>query len=109
MKHYLHEVDEVFEAVNSSAEGLSSAEAEKRLQENGKNKLAEAKKVSMFSRFIDQLKDPMIIILLVAAVISAVKVSAFQFTSAPKSSLTALAGIKVLLSITVGATSITAP
>ena len=72
MKHYLHEVDEVFEAVNSSAEGLSSAEAEKRLAENGKNKLAEAKKVSMFSRFIDQLKDPMIIILLVAAVISAV-------------------------------------
>ena len=72
MKHYLHSVDEVFEAVNSSVEGLSSAEAEKRLQANGKNKLAEAKKVSMFSRFIDQLKDPMIIILLVAAVISAV-------------------------------------
>ncbi len=72
MKHYLHSVDEVFEAVNSTPEGLSSAEAEKRLAENGKNKLAEAKKVSMFSRFIDQLKDPMIIILLVAAVISAV-------------------------------------
>ena len=72
MKHYLHSVDEVFEAVNSSTEGLSSAEAEKRLAQNGKNKLAEAKKVSMFSRFIDQLKDPMIIILLVAAVISAV-------------------------------------
>ena len=72
MKHYLHSVDEVFEAVNSTPEGLSSAEAEKRLAQNGKNKLAEAKKVSMFSRFIDQLKDPMIIILLVAAVISAV-------------------------------------
>ncbi|MBQ3523952.1 MAG: calcium-translocating P-type ATPase, PMCA-type [Clostridia bacterium] len=72
MKHYLHSVDEVFEAVNSKPEGLSSAEAEKRLAQNGKNKLAEAKKVSMFSRFIDQLKDPMIIILLVAAVISAV-------------------------------------
>ena len=72
MKHYLHSVDEVFEAVNSTAEGLTSAEAEKRLQENGKNKLAEAKKVSMLSRFVDQLKDPMIIILLVAAVISAV-------------------------------------
>ena len=71
MKHYLHSVDEVFEAVNSTMEGLSSAEAEKRLAENGKNKLAEAKKVSMFSRFVDQLKDPMIIILLVAAVISA--------------------------------------
>ena len=71
MKHYLHSVDEVFEAVNSTMEGLSSAEAEKRLAENGKNKLAEAKKDSMFSRFVDQLKDPMIIILLVAAVISA--------------------------------------
>ena len=72
MKHYLHEVNDVFAEVKSSEAGLTSAEAERRLQENGKNKLAEAKKVSMFSRFIDQLKDPMIIILLVAAVISAV-------------------------------------
>ena len=72
MKHYLHEVNDVFAEVKSSEQGLTSAEAQKRLQENGKNKLAEAKKVSMFSRFIDQLKDPMIIILLVAAVISAV-------------------------------------
>ena len=72
MKYYLHEVADVFAEVKSSENGLTSAEAEKRLQENGKNKLAEAKKVSMLSRFIDQLKDPMIIILLVAAVISAV-------------------------------------
>ncbi len=72
MKHYLHEVNDVFAEVKSSEQGLTSAEAEKRLQENGKNKLAEAKKASMFSRFISQLKDPMIIILLVAAVISAV-------------------------------------
>lgn len=71
MKHYLHTTDEVFSHVKSSADGLSSAEAEKRLQANGKNKLAEAKKVSTFSRFIDQMRDPMIIILLVAAVISA--------------------------------------
>ncbi len=71
MKYYLHEVNEVFEEVKSSEQGLTSAEAEKRLQENGKNKLAEAKKVSMFSRFMDQIKDPMIIILLIAAVISA--------------------------------------
>ena len=72
MKHYLHEVNDVFAEVKSSEQGLTSAEAEKRLEANGKNKLAEAKKVSMFSRFVDQLKDPMIIILLVAAVISAV-------------------------------------
>ncbi len=72
MKHYLHEVADVFAEVKSSEAGLTSAEAEKRLETNGKNKLAEAKKASMFSRFVDQLKDPMIIILLVAAVISAV-------------------------------------
>ncbi len=71
MKHYLHEVGEVFAEVKSTEQGLTSAEAEKRLQENGKNKLAEAKKISAFERFVNQLKDPMIIILLVAAVISA--------------------------------------
>ncbi|MBR2892380.1 MAG: hypothetical protein IKB94_00865, partial [Clostridia bacterium] len=43
MKHYLHTTDEVFAEVKSSAEGLTSAEAEKRLEANGKNKLAEAK------------------------------------------------------------------
>ena len=72
MKHYLHEVADVFAEVKSSEAGLTTAEAEKRLEANGKNKLAEAKKVSMLSRFVAQLKDPMIIILLVAAVISAV-------------------------------------
>ncbi len=72
MKHYLHDVNEVFAEVKSSEQGLTSAEAAARLEANGKNKLAEAKKVSMLSRFVDQLKDPMIIILLVAAVISAV-------------------------------------
>ena len=72
MKHYLHEVADVFAEVKSSEAGLTTVEAEKRLETNGKNKLAEAKKASMLSRFVDQLKDPMIIILLVAAVISAV-------------------------------------
>ncbi len=72
MKHYLHEVNEVFAEVKSNENGLTSVEAEKRLQENGKNKLAEGKKITTFERFMDQLKDPMIIILIVAAVISAV-------------------------------------
>ena len=72
MKHYLHSTDEVFAEVKSSAEGLTSAEAQKRLEANGKNKLEEAKKKSTFQRFIDQLKDPMIIILIIAAAISAV-------------------------------------
>ena len=72
MKHYLHTTDEVFAEVKSSVEGLTSEEAAKRLEANGKNKLEEAKKKSTFQRFVDQLKDPMIIILIIAAAISAV-------------------------------------
>ena len=71
MEYYLKEVADVFQDVNSSEAGLSSDEAAKRLEQNGKNKLAEGKKDSLFVRFLNQLKDPMIIILIVAAVISA--------------------------------------
>ncbi len=72
MKHYLHTVDEVFSEVSSSGGGLTTSEAQARLERDGKNKLNEAKKKSSLARFVDQLKDPMIIILIVAAVISAV-------------------------------------
>ncbi len=72
MKHYLETTEAVFSEVKSNEQGLTTAEAQKRLQENGKNKLAEAKKDSTLKKFFDQMKDPMIIILIVAAVISAV-------------------------------------
>ena len=72
MKFYLQSAEDVFSNVRSSENGLSTAEAEKRLSENGKNKLKEAEKVSLISRFLSQLKDPMIIILIIAAVVSAV-------------------------------------
>lgn len=71
MKFYLEQTDSVFSQVKSSESGLSSSEAEKRLSENGKNKLKEGKKKSIFSRVMAQLSDPMIIILIVAAIISA--------------------------------------
>ncbi len=72
MKFYLEQVDSVFNHVKSSEAGLTTAEAEKRLAENGKNKLKEGKKKTVFQRILEQLSDPMIIILIVAAVISAV-------------------------------------
>ena len=72
MKFYLESAESVFEQVKSSAEGLTSAEAEKRLAENGKNKLKEAEKETLFKKFIHSLADPMIIMLLVAALIQAV-------------------------------------
>jgi len=72
MKHYCNDIGAVLDEVGSSREGLDAAEAKRRLEENGKNKLAEAKKASLLARFFQQMADPMIIILLVAAVISGV-------------------------------------
>jgi len=72
MRFYCEEKSEVMKAVNSSESGLSSAEAAKRLEENGKNRLEAAKGKSMIQRFLEQLADPMIIILLAAAAISGV-------------------------------------
>ena len=72
MKHYLKSANDVMRTVDSNTNGLNSSEAAKRLATNGKNKLIEAKKESMFHRFLKQLCEPMTIILLVAAAISAV-------------------------------------
>ncbi|MBQ3483654.1 MAG: cation-translocating P-type ATPase [Clostridia bacterium] len=71
MKHYLAQSTEVLTKLETSADGLSVAEAEARLEKNGKNKLAEGKKESLLRRFLKQLAEPMTIILLVAAAISA--------------------------------------
>ncbi|NLK03336.1 MAG: HAD-IC family P-type ATPase, partial [Clostridiales bacterium] len=71
MKEYLQTAEEVMKQVKSAATGLTSNEAKERLENNGPNKLKESEKVSLFLRFLNQLKDPMVIILLVAALISA--------------------------------------
>jgi Ca2+-transporting ATPase len=72
VKYYCEKIDDVLSATNSTMSGLTAAEAGRRLAENGKNKLAEGKKDSVVKRFLKQLADPMIIILLAAAAISAV-------------------------------------
>ena len=72
MKFYTDSRDDVLRAVSVTETGLSAAEAEKRLEKNGKNKLKAAKKDSLIKRFFMQMADPMILILLAAAAISAV-------------------------------------
>ena len=72
MKFYCTEKEEVLAHLETSEGGISTAEASKRLEQNGKNKLAAAKGKSIIRRFLEQLADPMIIILLVAAAISGV-------------------------------------
>lgn len=72
MKEYLQDSAKVVEDVKSDGTyGLSSAEAKKRLERDGLNKLKEAKKDPLWKRFFAQMADPMIIMLIVAAVISA--------------------------------------
>ena len=71
MKEYLSGVEQVIDELKTSDAGLSSDEAQKRLLENGANKLKEGKKESLIHRFLKQLAEPMTIILLVAAAISA--------------------------------------
>ena len=71
MKFYCEDKEKVLHEVGSTEDGLTSAEADKRLAANGKNRLAEAKGKSLIRRFFEQLAEPMTIILIVAAVISA--------------------------------------
>ena len=70
MRYYCEEKERVLNELGSSESGLSEQEAQARLERNGKNRLEAAKGKSLFRRFMEQLADPMIIILIVAAVIS---------------------------------------
>ncbi len=71
MKHWhTAEVEEIYNMLETGENGLSSQEAELRLQEHGKNALKEVKGPSLFMRFITQFKDVMVLVLLAAAIIS---------------------------------------
>lgn len=72
MNYYQNESDAVLDEVGSQSGGLSTEEAQHRLAANGKNKLAEGKKTPIIVKFFKQLSDPMIIILMIAAVVSLV-------------------------------------
>lgn len=72
MKEYLSSYEEVLKEQNSSPDGITSSEAAARLSKYGKNELEKGKKDSLLKRFLGELADPMIIILIVAAVISGI-------------------------------------
>lgn len=67
---YLEPASEVLTKEESRKNGLNSSEADERLRKFGKNKLIEQKKRSTILRFLDQIKDPMILVLLAAALLS---------------------------------------
>lgn len=70
MEYHNLEKEQVIKELNSKECGLSNEEAEKRLQQKGKNILPQQEPESIFSIFINEFKDPMIILLLVAIIAS---------------------------------------
>lgn len=64
---YRESLDRVFEKIKSSQLGVTALEAKKRIEENGYNELKERKKVTIVELFLENFKDPLVIILLIAA------------------------------------------
>ena len=69
---YTQTAEEVLKNLDSSIEGLSTAQAQERLATYGRNELDDGEKRSLLAKFLDQFKDLMIIILLVAAALSVI-------------------------------------
>ena len=70
-QYYLQTKDEVLKEFHTSSDGLLTKQAEENLAKYGKNALVEGKKKTTFQVFLEQFKDLMVIILIIAAVISA--------------------------------------
>lgn len=71
-KPHLHTAEQTIANLQTTPDGLTEAEAEKRLQATGPNRLADGQRDSLLTRFFRQLADPMILVLLAAAVLSGV-------------------------------------
>ena len=67
--YYKQKYIESIETLKSNINGLSSDEAKKRLEEHGYNELKEGVKVPTWKLFLESFKDPLVIILLIAALV----------------------------------------
>ena len=70
MKFYSLEVNETLKRLDSNEEGLSENEVLIRLNKDGKNKIIEDKRQSKLSKFLNEFKDLMIIILILSSIVS---------------------------------------
>ena len=70
--YHLMTAEEALRATSSDREGLSPGEAARRLTEQGANLLPHTPPPSLARRFLGQLADPMIVVLLLAALVSSV-------------------------------------
>lgn len=71
-KEYLKSIEEILQELQTSHQGLTDQQAETRLAQYGENRLQEGRKTTMLERFVEELKDPMLIMLMGAAAVSAI-------------------------------------
>lgn len=72
MNYYNKTLEEIYEELKTSKDGLTQKEANNNLNKYGLNKIEEAKKKSKFRRFLEQFNDTMIIVLIIVAIIMGV-------------------------------------
>lgn len=70
MKYHFEEIEQVMKSQDTTKDGINSSQFRQRLEQYGYNKLAEGKKKSLARRFLEQMSDPMVIVLIAAGVIS---------------------------------------
>lgn len=70
MNYYLQQINEIQQQLQTTVDGLNITQAKERLLEFGRNELAEKKKKPIYVLFLEQFKNVMIIILLIAAIVS---------------------------------------
>jgi len=97
-KFYNQSIAETLKQLNTTSEGLTDEEAQKRLQENGENTLQSKQKTNYFLKFLAQFKDIMVLILIVAAVISLI------FAIIEKSSTELIDAIIIFVIVLINAT-----
>lgn len=72
LQHYRHSAEETLQDVQSSNNGLTTSEAEKRLETEGYNELKGKAATPIWKLFLENFKDPMVIVLLIAAAVQIV-------------------------------------
>ena len=70
MEYYIMKIEEILNKFDTTKDGIKSTTFNKRIKEYGYNKLKESKKTSKIIKFLNQFKDIMIFILLIASVVS---------------------------------------
>ena len=99
--YYCKEKEKVLNELKTSAEGLSQDEAARRLEANGKNKLEDAKGKSLIRRFFEQLADPMIIILIIAAAVSGILTVIGNASLAPGEQKESFADVIIIMAVVI--------